>query len=95
MKINSSTIKTNTNKAYCIQNQRQLSLFNEKQLRSMTLPTLRIIKKLYVLIESPDGYSWWQNIERIKGETPWQSCMRYKKETLGKGYWICDYELRT
>lgn len=51
-------------------------------------------KKLFALIESPGGSTWWQEIQRVKGENPWQTCMRYKRESLGRGYWICTYELR-
>lgn len=91
MKTNSLT----TTKSYCIRGQQQLSLFSESELQSLTPPDKRRkVKRLFALIEAPDGYSWWQEVERLKGERPWQSLMRYKKETLGRGYWICTYELR-
>lgn len=95
MKINLSTTKTNTGKAYCIRGQQQMSLFSEEQLRSLTPPDKRrTVKRLFCLVEAPDGHSWWQELERVKGEKPWQTCIRYKNETLGRGYWICAYELR-
>lgn len=80
-------------KAYCIQGQDQMSLFSEKQLAALN-PNKRQPKKLFALIESPDGYSWWQELQRVRGEKPWQTCMRYKRESLGRGYWVCTYELR-
>lgn len=70
----------------------QLSLFSEKELQKIT--PKKQPKKLFVLIEAPDGHSWWQEVERVKGEKPWQTCMRYKRESLGRGYWVCTYELR-
>lgn len=95
MKTNLSMTQMNTSKAYCIRGQDQLSIFSEAQLTNMTpLNKRRTILNLFALIEDREGYSWWQEIERKKGETPWQSCMRYKRESLGKGYWVCTYELR-
>lgn len=92
MKTNSLTM----GKAYCIRGQQQMSLFNEKTLVELTpLCKRRNKRKLFALIEAPDGYSWWQEIERLKGETPWQACIRYRNETLGRGYWICTWELRS
>ena len=82
-----------TGKAYCIQGQDQMSLFSEEQLAALN-PNKRQLKKLFVLVESPDGSTWWQELARVRGEKPWQTCMRYKRESLGRGYWICTYELR-
>ena len=61
---------------------------------NIELSNKRQPKKLFALIESPGGSTWWQEIQRVKGENPWQTCMRYKRESLGRGYWICTYELR-
>ena len=82
-----------TGEAYCIRGQNQMSLFSEKQLAALN-PNKRQLKRLFALVESPDGFTWWQELERVRGEKPWQTCMRYKRESLGRGYWICTYELR-
>ncbi len=87
------SIQSSEPKAYCIRGQEQMSLFSEQQLAAMN-PNKRQPKKLFALVESPDGSSWWQELQRVKGERPWQTCMRYKRESLGRGYWICTYELR-
>lgn len=92
MRLTLSNIEA-TGKAYCIQGQQQMSLFSESQLSAMN-SNKRRIKRLFCLVEAPDGHSWWQELERVRGEKPWETCMRYKKETLGRGYWICTYELR-
>lgn len=74
-------------------NETQMSLFSEQELAKMNL-NKRQPKKLFCLVEGPDGRTWWQELQRVKGERPWQTCMRYKRESLGRGYWICTYELR-
>ena len=81
-------------KAYCIQGSDQMSLFSEQELRALDPTPKRRPKKLFCLVEASDGHTWWQELERVKGEKPWATCMRYKREALGKGYWICTYELR-
>lgn len=87
------SIQSSEPKAYCIRGQEQMSLFSEQELSAMSA-NKRQPKRLFCYIEAPDGHSWWQELERKKGEKPWETCMRYKRETLGRGYWICTYELR-
>lgn len=87
------SIQSSEPKAYCIRGQEQMSLFSEQELSAMST-NKRQPKRLFCCIEAPDGHSWWQELERKKGEKPWETCMRYKRETLGRGYWICTYELR-
>ena len=87
------SIQSNETKAYCIRGQAQMSLFSEQELAKMN-PNKRQPKKLFCLVEGPGGHTWWQELQRVKGERPWQTCMRYKRESLGRGYWICTYELR-
>lgn len=91
MKLN----KFNEPMAYCIRGQDQMSLFSEQQLQDLIpLENRPYTKRLFCLVEADDGHSWWQELERVREETPWQTCMKYKKEVLGRGYWICKYELR-
>ena len=48
------------------------------------------MKRLFVLVEAPDGYTWRQEIEWRIGETIAIAIKRYKR-ILGRGYWICDW----
>lgn len=67
----------------------QLSLFSKTELTAMKQP-----KRLFALVVAKEGHSWWQEIPRIKGLTPWQTAVKYRKESLGSGYWIEKCELR-
>ena len=96
------SIQSSIPEAHVIRGQDQMSLFSEEELASMVPANKQPkgyiprhpLKKLYALVEAPNGHTWWQELERVKGLTPWQICMKYKKEVLGPGYWICTYELR-
>ena len=81
-------------KAYCVRGQDQMSLFSEQELHDLVPPEKRRrTKRLFVLVERPDGTTFEQELERVKGLTPFQTAMKYKRETLGKGYWICQWWL--
>lgn len=47
-------------------------------------------KRLFVLVEAPDGHTWEQEIEWRAGESVKTAIGRCKK-MLGRGYWICDW----
>lgn len=86
---------SNDAKAYKLRGSDQLSLFSEQQMNDLVpVEKRRTVKRLFCLVERPDGTTYEQELTRVRGEKPWQTCMRYKHETLGKGYWICSFELR-
>ena len=49
-------------------------------------------KRLYCVVEAPDGRTWEQEIELRDGESANAAIARYKR-MLGKSYWICDWHL--
>ena len=47
-------------------------------------------KRLYCIVERPDGTTFEQEIDWREGESVKTALGRYKK-MLGKSYWICDW----
>lgn len=45
-------------------------------------------RKLIVVVESPDGTTFHQQIEFIKDV---KTSIKEAKKIFGKGYWICDW----
>lgn len=48
------------------------------------------MRKLYCVVEAPDGHTWEQEVQWNEGESVKTALGRYKR-MLGKSYWICDW----